>query len=372
MNNSTLVQERLRNQRLIATKFQTPDEVVRWFGAVQAQDFGGAKWALALRMKRVTDVEIEAAFDRGEILRTHLLRPTWHFVAPEDIRWLLELTGPRINVRSGPNYRKYELDATIFKRSNRIINKALQSGKHLTRAELKIALNRSGVAADDGVRLAHILLRAELDGVVCSGPRRGKQFTYALLEERAPPGKPLSREEALATLTRRYFRSHGPATLQDYIWWSGLTATDARQGIALIESQLEKAVVNEKVYWSVRPSRNNPTLKSQHSQPTVYLLPAYDEYNVAYKDREAVLDHSSNMNTWDMLGPTLGIGGRIIGRWKAAGDKKSTTIALEAARLLEQPEKLAIEKAIARYANFLGSSRADYSINASNQRRQLN
>jgi hypothetical protein len=365
MNATELVKRRIGSQKLSFSDFRTPVEVVRWFGAVQAQDFNGAKWALALRMKETTDAEIEAAFHRGEILRTHLLRPTWHFVAPEDIRWLLALTGPRINVRCGPNYRKYELDTATFKRSNRIISKALQSAKHLTRADLKIALNRSGVAADDGIRLAHILLRAELDGIVCSGPRRGKQFTYAQLEERVAPAKSLSHEEALATLTRRYFASHGPATLQDYIWWSGLTAGDARHGIALIESKLEKAVVNEKVYWIAPSSRRSLALKAADSQPNVHLLPAYDEYNVAYKDRDAVLDHSSNLTTWDMLAPTLSIGGRITGTWKAASNK---AITLKPARPLKQPEKLAIDKAIDRYAKFLGSPRLNYSINAANFR----
>src|SRR5690349_18090188 len=208
MNTAEFVQKRLRNHKLAATEFQTAIEVVRWFGAVQAQDFNGAKWALALRMKQrggaegrggktIREVEIDDAFNRGEIVRTHVLRPTWHFVAPDDIRWLLELTAPRVNIRCAPNYRKYELDATTFRRSNKILGKVLQDRKHLTRAELKAALNRSGVTADDGIRLAHVLLRAELDGVVCSGPRKGKQFTYALLDECVPPAKPLSREEAL-------------------------------------------------------------------------------------------------------------------------------------------------------------------------------
>src|SRR5262249_45531431 len=152
-------------------------------------------------------------FNEGQIIRTHLLRPTWHFVAPEDIRWLLELTAPHVNRRCGPNYRKYELDSAVFKRSHRVLTKALRDGKYLTRAALKAALSKSGVAADDTVRMAHLLLRAELDGVVCSGPRAGKQFTYALFEERVPQTKPVAREEALARLAQRYFLSHGPATL---------------------------------------------------------------------------------------------------------------------------------------------------------------
>ncbi len=194
MNSSDVISQRLQNQKLSTPEFRQPVDVVRWFGAVQAQDFKAAKWALGLRMRRATNASIEATFNEGRILRTHLMRPTWHFVAPDDIRWLLQLTAPRVNLKCGPNYRKYELDATIFKRANRILTNALKGGKHLTRAALKTRLNRAGLEADDAIRLAHIFLRAELDGVVCSGPLIGKQFTYALLEERVPATKPLTRE----------------------------------------------------------------------------------------------------------------------------------------------------------------------------------
>ncbi|HEU4794889.1 MAG TPA: winged helix DNA-binding domain-containing protein, partial [Pyrinomonadaceae bacterium] len=195
-----IVSERLHNQKLSSSTFQRPVEVVRWMGAVQAQDFHGAKWALALRMRATTDQAIQDAYNNGEILRTHLLRPTWHFVAPEDIRWLLELTGPRVNLKCGSGYRMFELDAAVFKKSHRAITNALKGGKQLTRSDLKAVLNRAGVAADNGIRLGHILIRAELDRVICSGPRKGNQFTYALFEERVPPGKSFTRDEALAEL----------------------------------------------------------------------------------------------------------------------------------------------------------------------------
>jgi len=234
MTNSDLLFSRLHNQRLSSTGFEKPVDVVRWLGAVQAQDFNAAKWALALRMRQATDAIVEETFNKGEILRTHVMRPTWHFVAPEDIRWLLQLTAPRVNLRAGPNYRKFELDTAVFKRSNKIFAKALEGGKHLTRPALKSMLDADGIDVTDPVRLAHVLLRAELDGVICSGPRIGKQFTYALLEERAPASKILDRDEALVELTQRYFRSHGPATLQDFVWWSGLTVEDARRGMAQV------------------------------------------------------------------------------------------------------------------------------------------
>jgi len=325
MHTSDVLRQRLHNQKLSSSEIENPADVVRWLGAVQAQDYGAAKWALALRMRNATHALVEEAFNEGRIIRTHLLRPTWHFVAPEDVRWLLELTAPQVNRRSGSGYRRFELDAAVFKRSNKVLTNALRGGKHLTRATLKAALNKSGVTADDGVRLAHILLRAELDGVVCSGPRIGKQFTYALLEERVPPAKPLSRDEALAKLTRSYFTSHGPATLQDFIWWSGLTTADARSGIEMAD------LVAEKTYL-----RTRSTSISNRIENPCHLLPAFDEYFVAYKNREGG------------LGPTIIINGRVVGTWK----RDSVTINVNIPRDLNKSEQRAIEKATGRYIEF--------------------
>lgn len=326
MSNSDLVYQRLHNQKLSASEFKKPVDVVRWLGAVQAQDLNGAKWALALRMRDATNAAIEKAYDQGQILRTHVMRPTWHFVAPDDIRWLLQLTAPRVNIKAGPYYRKYELDAATFKRSHKALTKALQGGKHLTRGALKTVLNRSSVAADDSIRLGHIIMRAELDGVVCSGPMEGKQITYALLEERVPATKALDRDEALAKLTRRYFTSHGPATMKDFIWWSGLTATDARRGIELI-GQTTRSI-------------QTPRRSTQRA----YLLPAYDEYLVAYKDRDAV---------GGSLGPAVIVDGETAGTWKRTNDKKSVTIALQLFRALTNSECIAVTRAADRYAAFL-------------------
>ena len=373
MNTSELVRQRLHNQKLLSSNFQQPAEVVRWFGAMQAQDFNAAKWAIALRMRNATSSAIEEAFNQGHILRTHLLRPTWHFVTPEDIRSLLELTAPRVNLRSGPNYRKYELDGPTFKRSNKILTKALQDGKHLTRSELKAVLNRSGVAADDLIRLAHIMLRAELDGVVCSGRRIGKQFTYALLEERVAPTKRLSRDEALATLTRRYFMSHGPATLQDFTWWSGLSAVDAHDGVALVQRDFAKQTIDGKVYWAASDGPVEPSARlNADSQRSAHLLPAYDEYNVAYKDRRPVLDvdGKSQMTTWDMLSRTVSIDGKIVGTWQTSGNKNSVTV--YAARTIKKAERLALATAVERYAMFLDVPAVKYSMSVTNFRRHAN
>lgn len=347
-NEANVVAERLRNHKLSSPVFKQPADVVRWFGAVQAQEFHAAKWALALRMRETTNAEVEDAFNRGEILRTHLLRPTWHFVTPEDIRWLLQLTGPRVNVRCSSVYRQYELDEAVLKRSNRALANALKGGKQLTRSELRVVLKRAGITADDTVRFAYILLRAELDGIVCSGPRRDNQFTYALLEERVPASNDLSGDEALAELTRRYFASHGPATLADFVWWSGLTTNDARRGIALLNHDVERMVIAETVYWTLASAAKPSRTIDAH------LLPAYDEYNVAYKNRQVVFDQDSvsRITTWGALGPCVIIDGRIVGIWKSTGNESALTITVTPSRDLRKQEKVAVAKAVERYAAF--------------------
>ena len=341
-----VVSQRLDNHKLSSSEFKKPVDVVRWLGAVQAQDFHGAKWALALRMRATTDAVVEEAYNKGQILRTHLMRPTWHFVAPDDIRWLLQLTAPRVNVRCGTGYRQYKLDTATFKRSNKALTRALQGGKHLTRSALKKVLNRAGIAADDTVRMAHILIRAELDGVVCSGPRVGKQFTYALLEERIPPTKTLTRDEALATLTRRYFTSHGPATLQDFVWWSGVTVADAKHGVELIDRHLRQELIDENVYLSPR------AVKAPKPTHSAHLLPAYDEYTVAYKDRQTIFarnDGKPSITPWGLLGPIVILNGRVVGTWKRTNDQ----VALNISPNLKDPDRLAINKAADRYTTFI-------------------
>jgi hypothetical protein len=345
-----IVSERLHNQRLSAPQFQRPVDVVRWMGAVQAQDYYGAKWALALRMRSATGAGIEKAFNDGQIIRTHLLRPTWHFVAPEDIRWLLQLTGPRVNLKCGSAFRRFELDAAVFKKSHRALINVLKGGKHLARTELRAALDRAGVATGDNIRFQHILIRAELDGIICSGPRQGKQFTYALLDERVARAKSLTRDEALVELTRRYFSSHGPANLQDFVWWSGLTTAEARSGIASLDSDLRKITVDEKTYYSPSAKIRAPRSDAPHPPK---LLPAFDEYNVAYKDRGIV---NELLPTWNALGPTVIVDGKVVGTWKASVNKSAVAIDVSSARALTKPETTAITAAAERYAAFLGIS----------------
>ena len=342
-----ITRTRLRNQRLSGGRFERPEEVVRWLGAVQAQDYAGAKWALGLRMQRVRDADIEAALSDGRILRTHVMRPTWHFVAPDDMRWMLALTAPRVSAAIAVYNQRLELDATVFRRSQRAMVRALRGGRQLTRQELKVVLQRAGVEAD-GVRLAFIVMQAELDAVICSGARRGKQFTYALLDERVPASRPRPRDEALAELARRYFTSRGPAQVHDFAWWSGLTVADARAGLAAIERDLAHETIDGRTYWF------SLSVRTLTSARAAYLLPLYDEYLIAYRDRRAALDPSrwTQVASRDPHSAPVVVNGAVVGGWKRIEGRDRITIALTQFTSLDKRYVAAIADAARAYTRF--------------------
>jgi hypothetical protein len=345
--------QRLHNERLTGTPFENPTDVVKWLGAVQSQDYGGAKWALGLRLQGITDADIDRAFDEGKILRTHVMRPTWHFVDPADIRWLLELTAPRVNAFNAYYYRQLELDEELFQRSNATITKALQGGNYLMRSELASVLQQIGIPAD-GMRLGYIVHRAELDAIICSGPRKGKQFTYALLEERAPQAKTLRRDDALAELIVRYFTSHGPATIQDFAWWSGLTVTDTKMGIEMMKSQFNSEVVVGQVYW-FSASMTASAIKA--ASPIVHLLPNYDEYTVAYKDRSAIYDPMNNQYLDSrgnfLFNHTFVVDGQVRGSWRRTFKKGGVVMEFAPFIPLDEAEKEALAIEMHRFGEFL-------------------
>lgn len=352
MDNAAIASLRLQNQRLSSTTLNTAQEVVAYLGAVQSQDYAGAKWAIGQRMLEASDAALDRAFNDGSILRTHVLRPTWHFVSPEDIRWMLKLTAPRVHVANAFAYRQSGWEATTFKKSNRALEKILRDGKQLTRAELGSALDKAGITAD-GVPLGYLMIYAELEGIICSGGRRGKQFTYALLDERAPQAKSLTREEALAELTRRYFTSRGPATVQDFVWWSGLTVADVREGLELVKGALRQQTIDEQTYWlgdSIPETQDKPC--------TVYLLPDYDEYLVAYADRKSAFD-TKHTDKLDSRGMVLAqyiivLDGPVIGTWKRILKPRQVAIEMACFRALNRAEKQAVTEAAQGYGKFLG------------------
>lgn len=318
---------------------------MKWLGAAQAQDYPAAKWGVAQRMKRATDAALDQAFAAGAILRTHMLRPTWHFVTPADIRWMQMLTAPRVHAVNAYQYRKLELDPKVFKRSETLLVKALQDGHQLTRNELGAVLQRAGIPAK-GPRLAYIIMHAELDAIICSGARRGKQFTYALLEERAPDARTLERDEALAELAQRFFVSRGPATIKDFAWWSGLTQAAASDGLDMIKSQLIHEVVDGRTFWfpTTRPL-------AKDLSHTAYLLPNYDEYVIAYRDYGGVFD-PANLNKL-IFGHVVVIDGRVIGTWRRTLKKDAVAIETNTFEPLMKAESRAVAEAAQRYGAFL-------------------
>ena len=347
-----ILQHRLHNQLLSQTKFTQPSQVVAWLGAVQSQDYAGAKWAVAQRTKGLSDAEIEEAFAGGGILRTHFLRPTWHFVTPEDIRWMLALSAPRVHAGNAFMYRQLELDRAILHKSYAVLEKALRGNRHLTRTELATHLEKAGIRAE-GQRLSYFMMSAELDGIICSGPRRGKQFTYALLEERAPKARKLDPDEALAELTRRYFSTRSPATLQDFTWWSGLTMGDAKKGIELAKPQFVEEVIEGKSYW-YDPSV--PPVKEK--SPTAHLLPNYDEYFIGFKDRSASGKVSKqagrDANDPGFIANVIILAGQLVGGWKRTLKKDAVILELNLITKLTKTENRALMAAIEQYGTFLG------------------
>jgi hypothetical protein len=325
--------------------------VVRWFGAVQAQDYLGSLWALGLRLRGSNEVEVERAVADRSIVRTWPLRGTLHFVAAEDVRWMLGLLGARTIARAAGRYRQLGLDEATFARSRKVLARSLEGGRQLTRPELAYALERGGVATG-GQRLIHLLNRSALEGLTCYAARRGKQFTFALLDEWAPPDKSLTRDEALAELAVRYFRSHGPATLRDFVWWSSLTTNDARAGLESIRPHLLSEVIDGRTYWL---TSSPPPVEEGKS--AAHLLPAFDEYTVAFKDRGAILHPSHTRLTnaaTAVLGPTIILDGQAVGTWRRTLKRDSVFIETNLWTTLRRDERHALDAAAQRYGEFLG------------------
>jgi hypothetical protein len=341
---------RMQNQHLASQQFTQPKEIVKWLGAVQAQDYGGAVWALGQRLKGCNSALIEKAFTNGDIIRTHVLRPTWHFITPEDICWMLDLTAPRVLGQTAFRKRYLGLTDEILVKCATVLTKTLEGGKQLARTEIAAALKNARIATDEQ-RFIHIMVEMELQQLVCSGGRTGKQFTYALLEERVPKAPNMSRDEALATLAERYFTSHGPATLQDYAWWSGLTVADAKKGLDMTKGELISKVVDGSTYWF----KDNSIAIAKSS--AAYLLPNYDEFVVSYKDRSAAIaekdiDKADPRGT--IFNNTIVINSQIKGIWTHTFKKDSVIIGVSPFKPLSKATHAAIASAAKRYTRFFG------------------
>ena len=340
---------RLRNQFLNRPFAGTAAELVAWMGAVQAQEYEHARWGLGLRLAgRPTAADIEQEIAAGRILRTHVLRPTWHFVAAADLRWMLELTAPRVHSRMAPYNRHLELDTRTLTRATTLIERALADAGCLTRAELGEVLRRARIAVTP-MRLAHIAMHAELERVICSGPRRDRQFTYALMSRQAPEAMSVDKDAALGELGRRFFQSHGPATVRDFVWWSGLLTAEAKRAIEIARAR--PFTTGRVLYWTI----DSATAAGRpRTQPHVRLLPIYDEYVVAYRDRVAVPHRAMplirNVQAVSFQ-HALVIDGQIAGTWRTR--TRTATADVTPGRKLSSRERKALDLEVRRYVRFV-------------------
>jgi hypothetical protein len=343
---------RLSNQRIANPPPAAPGDVVGWLGSVQAQDYLGALWAVGLRTPDATEADIERALADRSLVRTWPMRGTLHFVAAADVRWMLELMTPRIVARNKPRLqREFDLDDTVIGRSRDLFVQALQGGRQLTRDAMYEVLEAGQISARDQ-RGLHILWWLAQEGLLCFGARKGKQQTFVLLDEWVPRAKTLQKDEALSELARRYFTSRGPATLQDFAWWSGLTTSDAKAGLDMAGPHLVQETIDGQGYW-LSPSASTAKEKS----PAAHLLPAYDEYTVAYKDRSAVLDPVDAKRAATGNGifyPILVIDGQVAGTWKRTLKRGEVGVAPSPFRTLSKAAERALATAARRYGAFLG------------------
>jgi hypothetical protein len=313
MNVTDISHLRLFNQQVVASECKSAKEVVACLGAMQSQDFPMAKWAVGVRLPGSNLKLIDSALDSGEILRTHAMRPTWHLVSSDDIYWLLELTAPQIKTSMRSRDKVLGLTEDIYSKSNALLEKALRDGKHLPREALTALFEQSGIVITEN-RASHLLLRAEIEGIICSGKTISKKLTYTLLPDRVPKTKLLKRDEAIVALALRYFASHGPATLQDFVWWSGLSVADSRKALDAIKANFVSETIGEVTYWC-KPSISPPPF----AKDGIHLLPAFDEFIISYKDRSASLpytDHHKAVSNNGIFRPVIVQNGQVIGIWK--------------------------------------------------------
>lgn len=324
MTTTDILNIRLYNQLLTGCEFKKPADIVSWLGAMQSQNYEMAKWGIGIRLPGITNKQVETSVNAGEIIRTHILRPTWHFVAAEDIHWMHELSAPRLKPAFISYARMRGVDESLIKKTLDVVAAILQEHGHLTRQEIAEHLEARGFDTSGTTDARDVVQRAEVEGIVCNGEVRGNKQTYALLHERVPKKYTLSKEEAIERLTRRYFTSHGPATLQDFLWWSGLTLTEIRKAIELIKHDFICETINGKDYWMPN-NIQTPPAKTNFK----HLLPAFDEFVVSYKDREEIIDERYYRKVLTMQGifsPTIHYNGKAVGSWKRI-NKKSGVVA---------------------------------------------
>lgn len=346
----------LKYWRLVVQKLSTqlllrPENVVEWFGGVQAQDYRWAKWSIGLRTDGCTDEVVEQSVQDHQIVRTWMFRGTLHFVSADDLAWLTSLLAPGIIKSNARRYRQLELDDAAFVNSQKVIQQAIEAQGPLTRAEIKSYFELAGVPAE-GQQVPYLLQRAALDGLICQGPISGSEPTYVLISDWIEAQQSLDKAKALEILAMRYFLSHGPATEQDFAWWAGLSAREVRQGV---ESASALASIDfEGVrYWI---NGNPPPIEGSDC---AFLLPPFDNYLLGYKERSLVLDPSYKKRVnpgGGMPKPTVMVNGSILGTWKYRTKKGKLDITFQPFRGLNPHERKLIDNAANQFREFISIS----------------
>lgn len=350
-SHDAVLRRRIFTQRLAGRKLSGPEEVVRLLTAVQSQEYAHGFWSLGMRTAGSTYADVRSAFDAGRILRTHMLRTTWHFVAPEDIRWVLGATSPRVLASFGSSFRGHGLDERTQRATGERLLRMLGGGRHLTRKEIGVELGRHGVPTA-GQRLAYIVMSAELRGLICSGPMRGAQHTYAVLDERVRPGLAYEADEALAELAFRFFAGHGPASLKDFTRWSSLTVAGARTGIAAVGERLADIEVEGQTLWF------DPLASRPRTTPlTAHLLPLYDEALLTYPHLNfpVVPGHPHPPDTVLFTGSVI-VGERNVGTWRRTVTGRRLMVETDLAPGQGEEHLAAVDSAVDDLTVFLGHS----------------
>ncbi len=309
MTNNELPALRLQNQKIIHSNLKTPHDVVAWLGAVQSQDLVASLHAIGLRIPGSTEPEIETAIAQRTIVRTWPMRSTIHLLPAEDALWITRLLGPRQNKKGASIYRKLTLTDSILGQAGEVLRECLAATPK-DRAEIYAALEKAGIATNEGKGL-HIIKYWGQEGLLCIAPRSGKQHTFALLETWVKHNPIASSEEGFSILAERYFRSHGPATLKDFMWWTGATKTEASKGLDSVRHLFNTQTIDGQEYF-FSPITNLPTLDKNKA----ILLPAFDEYTIAYADRSAVIDTEDMKKVYYGINPNIVINGQVVGTWK--------------------------------------------------------
>jgi hypothetical protein len=337
-------------QRISAPTFTRPAEVVAWLGAVQAQDYLGALWAVGLRLADAHERDVERAIAERAIVRSWPMRGTLHFLAAADARWMIELLAPRVVASAANRLQAMGIDDAVLARARRALTKQLEGGRRLTRPAAYAVLERANIATQ-GQRGLHVLWRLAHEMLLCFGPREGKQHTIVLFEEWLPGAPRRSSDEALPELARRYFTGHGPATLRDFAWWSGLTLTEARRATEMAGKLLDEEVIAGAQYWSAR----GPSVRAARGGDRAHVLPAFDELFVGYADRSDAIPvaHAKRLTPFDLLGPVVVRDGRMVATWRRRITGAGVAFSTSPLAPLGVGARRDVRKALSRYARFL-------------------